>query len=141
MGWWFVDKVSASRRRSIGCGLGKGFRLPLDWVRGRAAWATSCPPYGFQAAIRADAPSQAEASQFLNDIRDCIAPTLPDNVHQFGAVPMQMARLAERERAQVFLESPSRKALHHALNQWEQVLNQYKSGSIRWHIDVDTQEI
>ena len=54
---------------------------------------------------------------------------------------MQMARLAERERAQIFLESPSRKALHHALNQWEQVLNQYKSGNIRWHIDVDTQEI
>ena len=99
------------------------------------------PPYGFQAAIRADAPSQAEASQFLNDIRDCIAPTLPDNVHQFGAVPMQMARLAERERAQVFLESPSRKALHHALAQWEQVLAQYKSGNVRWHIDVDTQEM
>ena len=99
------------------------------------------PPYGFQAAVRADATAQAEAGQFLNDIRDCIAPLLPDNVHQFGAVPMQMARLAERERAQIFLESPSRKALHHALNQWEQVLNQYKSGSIRWHIDVDTQEI
>jgi primosomal protein N' len=99
------------------------------------------PPYGFQAAVRADATAQAEAGQFLNDIRDCIAPLLPENVHQFGAVPMQMARLAERERAQIFLESPSRKALHHALNQWEQVLNQYKSGSIRWHIDVDTQEI
>ncbi len=101
----------------------------------------SLPPYGFQAAIRADAPTQTEASQFLNDIRDCIAPLLPENVHQFGAVPMQMARLAERERAQVFLESPSRKALHHALAQWEQVLGQYKSGNIRWHIDVDTQEL
>ena len=99
------------------------------------------PPYGFQAAVRADATAQAEAGQFLNDIRDCIAPLLPENVHQFGAVPMQMARLAERERAQIFLESPSRKALHHALNQWEQVLNQYKSGNIRWHIDVDTQEM
>lgn len=99
------------------------------------------PPFGFQAAIRADATQMPDAINFLNEIRDVIVPLLPENVAQMGAVPMLMARLAERERAQIFIESTDRVALHRALHLWEQVLAQYRDGKIRWHIDVDYQEM
>lgn len=99
------------------------------------------PPFSFQAAIRADAPNMQKAQDFLNSIRDMIAPMLPENVLQLGAVPMQMTRLAERERAQVFVESGDRKALHQALSLWQQVLNAAREHQIRWHIDVDIQDM
>ena len=99
------------------------------------------PPFGFQAAVRADALKMSDAVDFLNEIRDVIAPMLPENVSQMGAVPMLMARLAERERAQIFIESMNRVALHRALSLWEQVLAQHRDNRIRWHIDVDCQEM
>lgn len=103
--------------------------------------AFGLPPFGFQAAVRADAPQMSEAVDFLNEIRDVIAPLLPENVWQMGAVPMLLARLAERERAQIFVESADRVALHRALSLWEQVLQQYRDHKIRWHIDVDCMEM
>ncbi|WP_455024627.1 primosomal protein N', partial [Neisseria elongata] len=63
------------------------------------------PPFGFQTAVRADAPRVADAMEFLNAAKETLAPLLPESVSQFGAAPMLMVRLAERERAQIFLES------------------------------------
>ena len=98
------------------------------------------PPFGFQTAVRADAPRIADAMEFLNAAKETIAPLLPESVSQFGAAPMLMVRLAERERAQVFLESTSRQDLHRAVSLWVQVLQQNRDGKIRWSVDVDVQE-
>ena len=98
------------------------------------------PPFGFQTAVRADAPRVADAMEFLNAAKETIAPLLPESVSQFGAAPMLMVRLAERERAQVFLESTSRQDLHRAVSLWVQVLQQNRDGKIRWSVDVDVQE-
>ena len=98
------------------------------------------PPFGFQTAIRADAPRVADAMEFLNAAKETLAPLLPESVSQFGAAPMLMVRLAERERAQVFLESTSRQDLHRAVSSWVQVLQQNRDGKIRWSVDVDAQE-
>ena len=98
------------------------------------------PPFGFQIAIRADAPRVADAMEFLNAAKETLAPLLPESVSQFGAAPMLMVRLAERERAQIFLESPSRQDLHRAVSLWVQVLQQNRDGKIRWSVDVDPQE-
>ena len=98
------------------------------------------PPFGFQTAVRADAPRVADAMEFLNAAKETIASLLPESVSQFGAAPMLMVRLAERERAQIFLESPSRQDLHRAVSLWVQVLQQNRDGKIRWSVDVDTQE-
>ena len=98
------------------------------------------PPFGFQTAVRADAPRVADAMEFLNAAKETIAPLLPESVSQFGAAPMLMVRLAERERAQIFLESPSRQDLHRAVSLWVQVLQQNRDGKIRWSVDVDVQE-
>ena len=98
------------------------------------------PPFGFQTAIRADAPRVADAMEFLNAAKETLAPLLPESVSQFGAAPMLMVRLAERERAQIFLESSSRQDLHRAVSLWVQVLQQNRDGKIRWSVDVDVQE-
>jgi len=98
------------------------------------------PPFGFQTAIRADAPRVADAMEFLNAAKETLAPLLPESVSQFGAAPMLMVRLAERERAQIFLESTSRQDLHRAVSLWVQVLQQNRDGKIRWSVDVDAQE-
>ena len=98
------------------------------------------PPFGFQAAVRADAPRVADAMEFLNAAKETLTPLLPESVSQFGAAPMLMVRLAERERAQIFLESTSRQDLHRAVSLWVQVLQQNRDGKIRWSVDVDVQE-
>lgn len=98
------------------------------------------PPFGFQTAVRADAPRVADAMEFLNAAKETLAPLLPESVSQFGAAPMLMVRLAERERAQIFIESPSRQDLHRAVSLWVQVLQQNRDGKIRWSVDVDPQE-
>ena len=98
------------------------------------------PPFGFQTAVRADAPRVADAMEFLNAAKETLIPLLPESVSQFGAAPMLMVRLAERERAQIFLESPSRQDLHRAVSLWVQVLQQNRDGKIRWSVDVDVQE-
>ena len=98
------------------------------------------PPFGFQTAVRADAPRVADAMEFLNAAKETLVPLLPASVSQFGAAPMLMVRLAERERAQIFLESTSRQDLHRAVSLWVQVLQQNRDGKIRWSVDVDTQE-
>ena len=98
------------------------------------------PPFGFQTAVRADAPRVADAMEFLNTAKETLAPLLPESVSQFGAAPMLMVRLAERERAQIFLESTSRQDLHRAVSLWVQVLQQNRDGKIRWSVDVDAQE-
>ncbi|WP_296116555.1 primosomal protein N', partial [uncultured Neisseria sp.] len=98
------------------------------------------PPFGFQTAIRADTPRVADAMEFLNAAKETLTPLLPESVSQFGAAPMLMVRLAERERAQIFLESTSRQDLHRAVSLWVQVLQQNRDGKIRWSVDVDVQE-
>lgn len=108
-----------------------------------AAERQSCglPPFGFQAAVRADAPTLAEASGFLHSLREAADGIMPESVRPFGPAPMLMQRLAGRERAQIFLESPSRRDLHRAVSLWQQMLQQNKDSRIRWLIDIDPQDM
>ncbi|MFC3873741.1 primosomal protein N' [Neisseria musculi] len=99
------------------------------------------PPFAFQTAIRADAAEVADAMDFLNDIKSVTEPFIGADVSVFGPAPMFMVRLAERERAQVFLESADRRSLHRAVSLWVQVLQQYRDSKIRWSVDVDPAEM
>lgn len=99
------------------------------------------PPFAYQAVIRADSPQLAEAMAFLNQLKQQGQHYLPKDVQLFGATPMLMARLAERERAQLFLESASRTHLHQAVGVFLQLLHQQRSGHIRWSVDIDPQEM
>jgi len=55
---------------------------------------------------------------------------------------MGIARIANIERAQMLVESPSRTALQQFLNGWQSVLHATRrrpvgKGIIRWAVDVD----
>jgi primosomal protein N' (replication factor Y) len=55
-----------------------------------------------------------------------------------------MARLAQRERAQLVLEAPQRGALHRLLSQLQPLLDplaRLHGRSLRWSLDVDPQEL
>ena len=109
------------------------------------------PPFSFQALVRADARSQDTAQAFLNAASanaqtDMVAwPGWEDalqDITLYPAVPMSIQRVANVERAQMLVESPSRSALQRFLNGWQSVLHATRKqdeckGLIRWAIDVD----
>jgi len=115
------------------------------------------PPSTFQALVRCDAKTQALAQGFLNHAHAQLQSAqhsefaeealheedaLLAQVSVYPAVPMSIQRVANVERAQMLMESPSRKALHSALNRLQHVLHDARSlpehkGVIRWLVDVD----
>jgi primosomal protein N' (replication factor Y) len=110
------------------------------------------PPYSFQALIRSDAKTQAVAQAFLNNANALLQSRLTEpsdadtawlaEVSVYPAVPMSIQRVANVERAQMLIESTSRKALHKSLDVLQQLLYESKfepahKGLIRWLVDVD----
>jgi len=109
------------------------------------------PPFSAQALVRADAKTQEAAQAFLNAARQFAQDQMPqwegwaallDQITLYPAVPMSIQRVANVERAQMLIESPSRAALQQFLNGWQSVLHATRGqpeckGLIRWAIDVD----
>ena len=117
--------------------------------------AAGLPPFTHQALLRADAREQALAQAFLMAARQTLQAWLmqeeggPDVLEQvclYPAVPMNMQKVADVERAQMLIESASRKQLHRVLGRLQDVLHALRSdpahkGLIRWLVDVDPQAI
>ena len=107
--------------------------------------AAGMSPFGFSALVRAEAREQAVAQGFLNAAAEAAqVQQLPghDAVTPYPAVPMTIQRVANIERAQMLVESPSRAALQRFLAAWQPVLHQTRQDGdfkslIRWAIDVD----
>ncbi len=100
-------------------------------------------PFGYSALVRSEARTQEAAQAFLT-AASAQAAGLADVVEGFEhiilypAVPMTMQRVANVERAQMLVESHSRKALQQFLSRWHEVLRTTKQkGLIRWAVDVD----
>ncbi|AAQ58799.1 primosomal protein N' [Chromobacterium violaceum] len=101
------------------------------------------PPSTFQALLRADSPELARATAFLRQARETLEP-LAEGVLISGPAPALMARLAQRERAQLVLESPQRGALHRLLDSLPPMLDGLAKAhgrALRWSLDVDPQEL
>ena len=105
--------------------------------------AAGMPPFSYQALVRAEARTQEAAQAFLS-LASAAACDVPDaeRVTLYPAVPMGVQRVANIERAQMLVESPSRQALQRFLSAWQAVLRATRSqpeakGLIRWAIDVD----
>ena len=102
-------------------------------------------PFGFSALVRAEARTQEVAQGFLNAAMaaaEAQQVTAHDAVTRYPAVPMTIQRVANIERAQALVESPSRKALQQFLAAWQPVLFETRKQSefkslVRWAIDVD----
>jgi primosomal protein N' (replication factor Y) len=101
--------------------------------------AAGFPPFAFQAMLRAEARELKEALAFLQAAVTS-APTVA-GVLIYDPVPMRLARLKNRERAQLLVESRSRPALQGFLTQWMAALYGLKTPrELRWHLDVDPLE-
>ena len=117
--------------------------------------AASLPPLSHQALLRADARDQSIAQGFLAAARQTLEAWLQQEVggaetlaqvSLYPAVPLSLQKVADVERAQMLMESPSRKHLHHALARLQEVLRTLRQdpthkGVIRWLVDVDPQAI
>ena len=107
--------------------------------------AAGLAPFGFSALVRADAKTQDVAQGFLNAAAHAAQlQQLPGHgqVTPYPAVPMTIQRVADVERAQMLVESPSRKALQGFLAAWQPVLFETRRQAdfkslVRWAIDVD----
>ena len=101
------------------------------------------PPFTFQALVRAEARTQETAQGFLNAasaLGQEAAAAL--DVFLYPAVPMSVQRVANIERAQMLVESPSRQALQRFLAGWHATLHAVRQGPegrglVRWAVDVD----
>jgi primosomal protein N' (replication factor Y) len=94
------------------------------------------PPYSYQALLRSDARSMAEAIGFLDRART-LNPDPPEGVLLYDPVPALMPRVANRERAQLLIQSNSRTRLQAFLTPWTHALRELKTGTVRWSLDVD----
>ncbi len=107
--------------------------------------AAGLSPFGFSALVRAEARTQEVAQNFLIAAMAAAQAqqvTAHDAVTRYPAVPMTIQRVANIERAQALVESPSRKALQQFLAAWQPVLFETRMQSdfkslVRWAIDVD----
>jgi primosomal protein N' (replication factor Y) len=105
------------------------------------------PPFSFQALVRAEAHTQDVAQGFLgaasraaSNMTD--AAQLMQYITLYPAVPLSIQRVANVERAQMLIESPSRRALQRFLTAWQSVLHATRQqpegkGLMRWAVDVD----
>ena len=105
--------------------------------------AAAMSPFGYSALVRAEARTQEAAQAFLTAASESaaeLADSVPgfEHITLYPAVPMTIQRIANVERAQMLVESHSRKALQQFLSQWQGILQTTKQkGMIRWAVDVD----
>ncbi len=99
------------------------------------------PPYAYQAMLRAEAPQLSDALAFLSAARAWPQAAAHGDVMLYDPVPMRLARRANFERAQLLVESSSRRALQGFLGEWRSTLEGIKAASrLRWHLEVDPLE-
>jgi len=104
--------------------------------------AAGFPPFAFQALLRAEAHELAQALEFLATAVDAAERLASVDIVLYDPVPMRMARLKNRERAQLLAESHNRPALHAFLAAWMAALHALKTPrELRWHLDIDPQEL
>ncbi|MDD3528559.1 MAG: primosomal protein N' [Gallionellaceae bacterium] len=95
------------------------------------------PPWSYQALLRADARSMAEAMAFLDAARD-LGAGLADGVQIYDPVPALMPRISERERAQLLVQAAGRARLQRFLTPWVAALRERRTATgLRWSIDID----
>ncbi|MCX7898388.1 MAG: primosomal protein N' [Rhodocyclaceae bacterium] len=98
------------------------------------------PPFSFQAVLRVHAHSMEAALGFLGAATGAVPKTAEVAIYE--PVPMRLPRLKNRARAQVLVESSSRRALRAFLDVWRPALESLRPmRGLRWQIDVDPAEI
>jgi primosomal protein N' (replication factor Y) (superfamily II helicase) len=99
------------------------------------------PPFSHLALLRAEAKTASAALDFLQAATE-LAYRLPgfEQLLLYPPVPTSVARIADIERMQMLVESPSRMLLQRILVPWMNQLPSLRTahkGVLRWALDVD----
>ena len=100
--------------------------------------AAGLPPFAALALLRADARTADAAAAFLQEA-SALAQAY-EGVRAYRPVPPFVAKVADVERMQLLVESPSRVALQRMLADWLPALQGLRTrhkGLLRWAVDVD----
>ncbi len=103
-------------------------------------YETQFPPYTHLALLRAEATSQNPPQQFLYDAQQLVK-QLNENIECYGPFPAPMERRAGKFRSQLIILTSDRKTLHQCLTPLMQQLENKKTNTIRWSVDVDPMEM
>jgi primosomal protein N' (replication factor Y) len=103
------------------------------------------PPFMSHAILRANAPTLTQAESWLSACMVALEPLCQSLANQpatqaislYGPAPAPMLKVANRERAQIVIECPSRVALQKFLQQARPFIDALSTSAVRWHIDVD----
>lgn len=103
---------------------------------------TQMPPYSYMAMVRSEAVAKDKAIHFLSQLKSKSLSLAANRISILGPVPAPIERKAGRYRAQLLLQSASRKALNQFLSDFVSLLEGLKqSRQVRWSIDVDPQDM
>ena len=103
--------------------------------RGQAGF----PPFVFQVLLRAEGKNEEEVYAFLRRAREeAMKLSLP--VEIYGVVAATMAKRANHMRAQLLVQSTTRKALQQFLRAWRPLLDALPASKLRWSLDIDPLE-
>lgn len=103
---------------------------------------TQMPPFSYMALIRGEAIAKDKALDFLSQLKTQALKYTADQIKLLGPVPAPIERKAGRYRAQLLLQSPSRRALNLFLKDLVSLLEGHKQArQVRWSIDVDPQDM
>ncbi len=94
------------------------------------------PPYVFQVLLRAEGKQESEVYAFLNQARK-FAVELTYAVEVYGVVAATMAKRANHFRAQLLVQSATRKELQQFLRTWRPKLDGLPAQKLRWSLDID----
>jgi primosomal protein N' (replication factor Y) len=102
--------------------------------------AAGFPPFEYQVLLRAEGKEEASVYAFLQQAHEQ-AVALACVVEVYGVVPAAMPRRANYSRAQILVQSKSRKILQQFLHSWVPKLNQLPAQKLRWSLDIDPLEL
>ncbi|NOT20845.1 MAG: primosomal protein N' [Sideroxydans sp.] len=113
-----------------------------------AAWAkillaerqsAGFPPFMFQVLLSAESQQESAAMAFLRKARNA-AVELKKQIEVYGVIPAAMPKRANHYRAQLLVQSDSRKSLQNFLREWKPQLDAMPTQRIRWSLDIDPLE-
>ncbi len=100
------------------------------------------PPFSTLALLRAEAPDKTEPTGFLEEAKHAALALSNSGIKLFGPVPAPMERRAGRYRAQLLVQSRTRRTLQQMLSAWVPLLENLRMArKVRWSLDVDPQEM
>ena len=97
------------------------------------------PPFVFQVLLRAEGKQEGEVFAFLKHAREA-AMALAMPVEIYGVVAASMPKRADHSRAQLLIQSATRKLLQQFLREWNPQLQQLPAQKLRWSLDIDPLE-